>query len=141
MVAAGGRLEFELLTLQTKKLKVRTTEELPCWLRWYRICLQCGRPRFNPWVGKISWRRKWQPTPVFLPGKSHGQRSPVGYRPQGHKESTGLDCLSTLYSHSQGRFLVRRLPGLFCPPCPHREKTLMFAFQRDSSWIRNVPGS
>ena len=34
---------------------------------------------FYPWVGKIPWRRKWQPTPVFLPGKSHGQRSLVGY--------------------------------------------------------------
>ena len=33
------------------------------------------RRKFNPWVGKIPWRRKWQPTPVFLPGKSHGQRS------------------------------------------------------------------
>ena len=33
------------------------------------IWLQCGRPRFDPWVGKIAWRRKWQPTPVFLPGK------------------------------------------------------------------------
>ena len=40
-----------------------------------KICLQCGRPRFDPWVGKIPLRRKWQPTPVFLPGKSHGQRS------------------------------------------------------------------
>ena len=38
----------------------------------YSICLQCGRPGFNPWVGKIHWRRKWQPTPVLLPGKSHG---------------------------------------------------------------------
>ena len=36
------------------------------------------RPRFNPWVGKIHWRREWQPTPVFLPGKFHGQRSLVG---------------------------------------------------------------
>ena len=39
------------------------------------------------WVRKISWRRKWQPTPVFLPGKSHGQRSLVGYSPRGRKES------------------------------------------------------
>ena len=45
------------------------------------------RPGFNPWVGKISWRRKWQPTPVFLPGKSHGRRSLVGYSLWGHKES------------------------------------------------------
>ena len=43
------------------------------------ICLQCGRPGFDPWVGRIPWRRKWQPTPVLLPGKSHGWRSLVGY--------------------------------------------------------------
>ena len=35
----------------------------------------------NPWVGKIPWRRAWQPTPVFLPGESHGQRSLAGYSP------------------------------------------------------------
>ena len=43
--------------------------------------------RFNPWARKILWRRKWQPTPVFLPGESHGQRSLVGYSPWGRKES------------------------------------------------------
>ena len=37
----------------------------------------------NPWVGKVPWRRAWQPTPVFLPGESHGQRSPMGYSPWG----------------------------------------------------------
>ena len=42
---------------------------------------------FNPWVGKIPWRRKWQATQAFLPGESHGQRSLVGYRPPGCKES------------------------------------------------------
>ena len=42
-------------------------------------CLQYRRLEFDPWVGKIPWRRKWQPTPVFLPGKFHGQRSLVGY--------------------------------------------------------------
>ena len=41
---------------------------------------------FDPWVGKIAWRRKLQPTPVFLPGKPHGQRSLTGYSPWGHKE-------------------------------------------------------
>ena len=45
----------------------------------------CKRCRFDPWVGKIHWRRKWHPTPVFLPGKSHGQRSLVGYSPWGCK--------------------------------------------------------
>ena len=44
-------------------------------------------PRFDPWVGKIPWRRAWQPTPVFLPGESHGQRRLVDYGPWGHKES------------------------------------------------------
>ena len=39
----------------------------------------CRRCEFEPWAGKIPWRRKWQPTPVFLPGKSHGQRSLAGY--------------------------------------------------------------
>ena len=42
------------------------------------ICLQCGRPGFDPWVGKIPWRRKWQPTPVFLPGESPWTEEPGG---------------------------------------------------------------
>ena len=41
----------------------------------------------EPWVGKIQWRRKWQPTPVFLAGESHEQRSLMGYGPEGRKES------------------------------------------------------
>ena len=45
------------------------------------------RCRFDPWVGTIPWNRKWRPTPLFLPGEPHGQRSLVGYSPQGHKES------------------------------------------------------
>ena len=42
---------------------------------------QCKRHRFDPWVWKIAWRRKWQPTLLFLPEKSHGQRSLMGYSP------------------------------------------------------------
>ena len=44
-----------------------------------------GRRRFDFWAGKIPCRRKWQPTAAFLPGKSHGRRSLVGYSPWGHK--------------------------------------------------------
>jgi len=44
-----------------------------------RICLQCSRPEFNPCVGKISWRRGWLPTLVFLPAEFHGQRNLAGY--------------------------------------------------------------
>ena len=46
---------------------------------------QCRRCGFNPWIRKNPWRRKWQPTPEFLLGKSHGQRSLAGYIPWGHK--------------------------------------------------------
>ena len=49
--------------------------------------VQCNRPRFNSCIGKIPWRRKWQRTPVSLPGKSHGQRSLVDCSPRGRKES------------------------------------------------------
>ena len=52
-----------------------------------RICLQYEKPGFNPWVGKIPWRWKWQPTPVFLPGKFHGWRTLAGYSPWGHKKT------------------------------------------------------
>ena len=51
-----------------------------------KICLQCRRPWFDPWVGKIPWRREWKPTPVFWPRESHGQRSLVGYSPQGRSQ-------------------------------------------------------
>ena len=49
-------------------------------------CRRHKRCEFDPWVGKIPWRRAWQPTPVFLPGESHGQRSLAGCSPWGHKE-------------------------------------------------------
>ena len=55
-----------------------------------------ARPGFDPWVGKIPWRRKWQTTPVPLPGKSHGRRSLVGYSPRGRKE---LDTTERLHFH------------------------------------------
>ena len=58
-------------------------------------CRRCKRCGFDPWVGKIPWRRAWQPNLVFLPGKSHGQRSLVGYSPWGLKEFDTTECLST----------------------------------------------
>ena len=57
------------------------------------VCLQCGRRGFDPWVEKIPWRRKWQPTSVLLPGKFHGWRSLVGYSPWGCKESDTTEQL------------------------------------------------
>ena len=60
-------------------------------------CRRCKRSWFDPWVGKIPWRRAWQPTPVFLPGKSHGQRSLAGCSPQGHKELDMTEHALTIY--------------------------------------------
>ena len=69
---------------------------LPWWFRWLWVHLQCRRPRFSPWVGKIPWRRKLLPTPVFLPGEFPGQRSLAGYRPWGCKELNMTEWLSLL---------------------------------------------
>ena len=66
------------------------------------VCLQCRRPRFDPWVRKMPWRRKWQPTPVLLPGKSHGRRSLVGYSQWCRKELGMTERLHFhfhIYSH------------------------------------------
>ena len=54
-------------------------------------CLDCRRHQFNPWVRKIPWRRNWKPIPVFLPGKSHGQRSLADYNPWGRKSQMQLN--------------------------------------------------
>ena len=59
------------------------------WLSGYRICLQCERPGFNPWIRKIPWRRERLPTPVFWPREFHGL-----YSPWGHKESDTTEQLS-----------------------------------------------
>ena len=80
------------------RVRQANCHRLPLQLSWPRICLQCRRSGFDPWVWKIPWRRKWQPTPVSSPGKSHGQKSLVGYSPWGHKESgiTGRLTLPSL---------------------------------------------
>ena len=59
------------------------------------VCI-CRRSGFNPWVRKIPWRRKWQPTPVSVPGKFHGQTSLVGCSPWGHKELGMTERLTLL---------------------------------------------
>ena len=65
-----------------------------------KVCLQCRWHRFNPWVRKIPWRKKWQHTPVLLPGKFHGLRSLVVYSPWGHKESDTTERLHFHFSIS-----------------------------------------
>ena len=65
------------------------TTQFPCGSAGREYACPCRKRRrrgFDPWVRKILWRREWQPTPVFLPGESHGQRSLAGYSPGGCKE-------------------------------------------------------
>ena len=66
------------LTLTSRALGYQPGDdfyELPWWLSGKELTCQCRRCWFHPWVGKVPWRRKWQPTAVFLPGKSHEQRA------------------------------------------------------------------
>ena len=83
------------------------------------------KPGFDPWVGKIPWRRAWQLTPVFLPGKSHGQRSLVGCSPYRHtKYRTWLKQLSThdcLTRVGRTTWMPNSLtPNPYSAPCPGR---------------------
>ena len=77
------------------------------WLSGKEPACQCARFGFDPWVGKIPWRRKWQTPSIFLPGESHGQRSLAGYSPWGLKNWAWLSNWTTTTtimhasSHSQ----------------------------------------
>ena len=87
-----------------------------------RLCCQRRRGRFDPQVGKIPWRRKWQPTLVFLSGKSHGQRSLAGYSPQGCKQSDRTKQLSTLWSETVPSVLLAREKTSTFKSVKHRKK-------------------
>ena len=81
--------------------------ELPRWLSGKEsICNtgEAGSHEFDPWDGKIAWRRKWQPTPAFLPGESHGQRNLVGYTV--HRVTKSQTRLSDFTSSSPGKNLI-----------------------------------
>ena len=85
---------------------------LPWWLKWSRICLQCRRHGFDPWVRKIPWRRKWQPTPVLLPGESRGQR----YSLQCCKETDTTERLK-LSSVSMFSFITKNFKQIYLFGC------------------------
>ena len=104
----GNKEVFRVMCHGIYNLSLKSSEKytqmqrengLPWWLR----CLQCRRLRFDPWVGKISQRSEWQPTPVFQPGEFHGQRSLVGYSPWGRKESDMTERLTHTHNHFQSR--------------------------------------
>ena len=103
-------------------------EELPWWL------LQCRRLVFDPRVSKIPWRRQWQCTPVFLPGKSHGQRSLVGYSPWGCKRD-GHDWGTTQQQqhniHLKGMILCK----IFFLTFFHHALYLEYIFLLSQYWL------
>ena len=98
-------------------------------------CRRGKRLRFNSWVGKIRWRRAWLPTPVFLSGEPHGQRSLVGYSLWGHKELNTTECLSTrvharahTHTHThclKGIAFWRKFPTI--SSCLGKETTSLFS--------------
>ena len=90
---------------------------------------QCRRPRLDPWVGKIPWRREWLPTPVCSPGESHGERSLAGHSPWGHRESNPLPLpkkaapysflhLGVQFRRTQHSHCSARRPPNSCPAAP-----------------------
>ena len=90
---------WEPFWIETQYLSARASLEA----QWSRICLYYRRHKrlgVDPWVGKIKWRRKRQPTPVFLPGESHGQRSLVGYSPWGHKKLDTTEATKHTHTHT-----------------------------------------
>ena len=121
------------------------------------------RRGFNPWIGRSPCKRAWQPAPVFLPGKSHGQRSLAGYRPWGHKESdmaevtenTSEDALSPgcgggchtgsttcllgriRHSFSAGVFAAVQLWHMDRRNTPGRARSAM-AWKPQTSWQLNI---
>ena len=85
-------------------------KEPTCQWRRHKRC------RVDPWVGKILWRRAWQPTPVFLPGESLGQRSLAGYSPLGRK---GSDMIEATYHAASGENIDSFV--IICHVPPHKE--------------------
>ena len=89
---AGRNLATEQQHVITLGLPGSTSGKEPtCQCRRYKRC------RSDLWVERTPWRKKWQPTPVFLPGEAHGQRSLVGYSPWGWKDS---DMTERQYTHA-----------------------------------------
>ena len=104
-------------------------------------CRRCKRDEFNPWVRKIPSRRAWQPTPVFLPEESHGQRSPAGYRPQGCKELNTAQETQHICMHivDMSSLPLHWEDGILCirPPEKSPPSQLLNAFPNERSGQRH----
>ena len=101
------------------------------------VCLQCRRPGFNPWVRKTLWRRKWHPTPVLLPGKSHGWRSLGGYSPCCKESDTTEQLHFTLIS--LWIRVTRREWGVILSQVILPPSTVPAKKQLWQPWVTNTP--
>ena len=113
---------------------------LPRWHSGKESVCQCwrhGSLAFNPWVGKIPWSRKQQLTPVFLPGKCHGQRSLVGYSPQDHTELDMTKQLS-MNTHSADTY---RQTIYFLPKAPFSSRVYGWYGDGGAPRVRLCPGT
>ena len=91
---------------------------LPRWLSGEETACQSRRGGFEPWAGKIPWRRAWQPTPVLLPGEAHGQRSLAGFSPQGCNELDTTEQLGGLSLQERPTSLPSSCSAPFLIPSP-----------------------
>ena len=117
---------------QTKFLQDESTCNIlfiSWWLRQWRICLPCRRPGFDPWVGKIPWRRAWLSIPGFWPGEFHGRRSLAGYSPWSHKQANTAEWLSLRLTPQYWASLVTQ-QWSSCLPCRRLES---------DPWVRKTP--
>ena len=83
-----------------------------------RICLQCRKPRFGHWVGKIPRRREWLPTPVFLSGEFHRQKSLVGHSPRGCKVLDTTERLAYTHTHYSEQLAEYKKFSSVAQSCP-----------------------
>ena len=114
-IAANGNTSFFFMT------KYHSNMSLLRWCSGKDSACQCRRrkrQRFNLWVRKTLWNRKWQPAPVFLPGKFHGQRFLVGYSPRSHRKSDMTGSL-TKHTHTLLQCTHRHTPPHTPPPHAH----------------------
>ena len=124
-----------------KTVPAQERRGLSWWLGCKESTCQCRRHRFDPWVGKIPWRREWQPTPVMLPGKSHGQKSLAdssawGLRGVGHNRVTNTFFLLSILGRATEGGIQRW--GLLSPGdmCSWQTGVPRLFYRQDSA----VPG-
>jgi len=98
--------------------------------------MRCRGHGFNPRVGKIPWRREWQPTPVFLPGESHGQRSLGGYSPRGRKELDTTEGVTPPPTVSNRK---PRQPSSLCTGAEDRDGPFWVSSKRDKAYLPSYP--